>query len=134
MAISVKVIALNAIGWGGRRPADDVTPERAAVPPEDQALLDAYSRAVIDVVDRVGPAVVGLAARSGDASARSRGVLAPGLSSLPTGSFSPTATSRTPPAPARVSRSPPLTGRICARGSSATIQIPTLRCCASTKR
>ena len=29
-----------------------------AVPAEDQALLDAYSRAVIDVVDRVGPAVV----------------------------------------------------------------------------
>jgi S1-C subfamily serine protease len=31
-----------------------------SVPPEDQALLDAYSRAVIDVVDRVGPAVVRL--------------------------------------------------------------------------
>jgi S1-C subfamily serine protease len=30
------------------------------VPPEDQALLDAYSRAVIDVVERVGPAVVRL--------------------------------------------------------------------------
>jgi S1-C subfamily serine protease len=30
------------------------------VPTEDQALLDAYSRAVIDVVDRVGPAVVRL--------------------------------------------------------------------------
>ncbi len=29
-------------------------------PAEDQALLDAYSRAVIDVVDRVGPAVVRL--------------------------------------------------------------------------
>jgi S1-C subfamily serine protease len=29
-----------------------------AVPADDQALLDAYSRAVIDVVDRVGPAVV----------------------------------------------------------------------------
>jgi S1-C subfamily serine protease len=28
------------------------------VPAEDQSLLDAYSRAVIDVVDRVGPAVV----------------------------------------------------------------------------
>ena len=27
------------------------------VPSEDQALLDAYSRAVIDVVERVGPAV-----------------------------------------------------------------------------
>jgi S1-C subfamily serine protease len=31
-----------------------------AVPPEDQTLLDAYSRAVIDVVERVGPAVVRL--------------------------------------------------------------------------
>jgi S1-C subfamily serine protease len=35
-------------------------PEPVPVPPEDQALLDAYSRAVIDVVDRVGPAVVRL--------------------------------------------------------------------------
>ena len=26
------------------------------IPPEDQALLDAYSRAVIDVAERVGPA------------------------------------------------------------------------------
>jgi S1-C subfamily serine protease len=35
------------------------------VPPEDQALLDAYSRAVIDVVDRVGPAVVRLDVKTG---------------------------------------------------------------------
>jgi S1-C subfamily serine protease len=34
------------------------------IPPEDQDLLDAYSRAVIDVVDRVGPAVVSLAVRN----------------------------------------------------------------------
>jgi len=33
---------------------------------EDQALLDSYSQAVIDVVDRVGPAVVRLAVRNGD--------------------------------------------------------------------
>lgn len=32
--------------------------EATQVPQEDQALLDAYSRAVIDMVDRVGPAVV----------------------------------------------------------------------------
>ncbi len=34
--------------------------ETPPIPPEDQALLDAYSRAVTDVVDRVGPAVVRL--------------------------------------------------------------------------
>ena len=34
--------------------------EPPEVPTEDQALLDAYSRAVIDVVERVGPAVVRL--------------------------------------------------------------------------
>jgi len=42
---------------------DRPTPDIAApppVPPEDQALLDAYSRAVIDVVDRVGPTVARL--------------------------------------------------------------------------
>jgi S1-C subfamily serine protease len=38
------------------RPNPDAT--IPPVPPDDQALLDAYSRAVIDVVDRVGPAVV----------------------------------------------------------------------------
>jgi S1-C subfamily serine protease len=36
------------------------------VQPEDQALLDAYSRAVIDVVDRVGPAVVRLDVKAKD--------------------------------------------------------------------
>ena len=36
------------------------------VPADDQALLDAYSRAVIDVVDRVGPAVVRLDVKAGD--------------------------------------------------------------------
>src|ERR1700687_4428948 len=41
------------------RPNSDLT-RPPPVPPEDQALLDAYSRAVIDVVDRGGPAVVRL--------------------------------------------------------------------------
>jgi S1-C subfamily serine protease len=39
--------------------------EAAVVPSEDQALLDAYSRAVIDVVDRVGSAVVKLDVEAG---------------------------------------------------------------------
>jgi len=42
----------------------------AAVPVDEQALLDAYSRAVIDVVDRVGPAVVRLDVKGTDARAR----------------------------------------------------------------
>ena len=47
-----------------RNPAPE--PGTAPIPPEDQALLDAYSRAVIDVVDRVGPAVVRLDVRKGE--------------------------------------------------------------------
>src|SRR6202140_2454067 len=39
------------------------------VPTEDQALLDAYSRAVIDVVDRVGPAVVRIDVKAKDGRA-----------------------------------------------------------------
>src|SRR3981189_1685459 len=41
------------------QPAPDLAAS-PAIPPDDEALLDAYSRAVIDVVDRVGPAVVRL--------------------------------------------------------------------------
>jgi S1-C subfamily serine protease len=37
------------------------------MPADDQALLDAYSRAVIDVVERIGPAVVRLAVHGGPA-------------------------------------------------------------------
>ena len=51
---------LNDAGLGGGQAAAG----RPDIQSEDQALLDAYSRAVIDVVDRVGPAVVGLALRA----------------------------------------------------------------------
>jgi S1-C subfamily serine protease len=47
-----------------RDPQDVPGPHIPKVPEDDQALLDAYSRAVIDVVDRVGPAVVRLAVHS----------------------------------------------------------------------
>jgi S1-C subfamily serine protease len=43
--------------------------ESPEVPTEDRALLDAYSRAVIDVVDRVGPAVVRIDVKSKDGRA-----------------------------------------------------------------
>jgi S1-C subfamily serine protease len=58
----VKILPLSDAGFAGGRPA--TSPAPLAVPPEDTALLDAYSRAVIDVVDRVGPAVIGLSVRS----------------------------------------------------------------------
>jgi len=57
---SVKIISLGDAGLGGGGPAAAAP----TVPAEDQALLDAYSRVVIDVVDRVGPAVVGIAVRA----------------------------------------------------------------------
>jgi S1-C subfamily serine protease len=43
-----------------------VTVQLSCARPEDQALLDAYSRAVIDVVDRVGSAVVRLDVKAKD--------------------------------------------------------------------
>jgi S1-C subfamily serine protease len=59
----MKVIPISQ-ALAGRR--DDDASDTSAVPLEDQALLDAYSRAVIDVVDRIGPAVVALAVRRGE--------------------------------------------------------------------
>ncbi|MFZ0424598.1 MAG: trypsin-like peptidase domain-containing protein [Xanthobacteraceae bacterium] len=53
------IIPLNDALRGRHNP-----PAPEPVPADDSALLDAYSRAVIDVVDRVGPAVVRLAVRS----------------------------------------------------------------------
>ena len=41
--------------------------------PAETEIFDAYSRAVIDVVDRVGPAVVGLAVRATNAPSPARG-------------------------------------------------------------
>ena len=54
------IIPLTDALRSGRNAAQDVIPQ------DDQALLDSYSRAVIEVVDRVGPAVVRLAVRNGD--------------------------------------------------------------------
>ena len=54
------IIPLTDAWRSGRNAAQE------AVPADDQALLDSYSQAVIDVVDRVGPAVVRLAVRNGD--------------------------------------------------------------------
>ncbi|MGA8612888.1 MAG: trypsin-like peptidase domain-containing protein [Xanthobacteraceae bacterium] len=51
----MKIIPMS---WGRR---DE--PAKSAVPARDIALLDAYSRAVIEVVERVGPAVVALSIR-----------------------------------------------------------------------
>src|SRR5271170_4949559 len=53
----MKIIPLS---WG--RQAE---PVKSGASGRDQALLDAYSRAVIDVVERVGPAVVALSIRGG---------------------------------------------------------------------
>ncbi len=50
--------------------------EQAAV--SDQALLDAYSHAVIDVTERVGPAVVRVETGSKTPGARERGGLGSG--------------------------------------------------------
>jgi S1-C subfamily serine protease len=50
---------------------DDPAISPTPVIPEDAELLDAYSRAVIDVVDRVGPAVVSISTRSGPRAAGS---------------------------------------------------------------
>ena len=58
-----------------------------AIPPNDHALLDSYSQAVIDVVDRVGPAVVRLAVRNGDPTrpGQSRGGSGSGVILAPDG-------------------------------------------------
>ena len=78
----MKIIPLHDAAWGGSGAAAAASPE---VPVEDQALLDAYSRAVIDVVDRVGPAVVGLTIHAGEANGRPRGGTGSGVVVAPDG-------------------------------------------------
>ncbi len=49
-------------------PSGGGSPTPAAAPATDAALFDAYSRAVIDVVERVGPSVVRIDVKRGDGS------------------------------------------------------------------
>ncbi len=54
----------NTLKWLSDNGMGDA-PGPAAVPAEDSELLDAYSRAVVDVVERVGPSVVSIRVVSG---------------------------------------------------------------------
>src|SRR3984885_8464998 len=78
----MKIIPLHDAVLDGSGAAATAAPE---VPVEDQELLDAYSRAVIDVVDRVGPAVVGLTVHTGEANGRARGGTGSGVVVAPDG-------------------------------------------------
>src|SRR5260370_2564474 len=80
-----------AKGAPGTSMLDRPTPDVATpppVPPDEAAPLDAYSRAVIDVVDRVGPAVVRLDVTGGGehrhGGTGSGGIGAPDGAGLPT--------------------------------------------------
>ena len=78
----MKIIPLSDAAEGG---SGSTTPSAPQVPAENQALLDAYSRAVIDVVDRVGPAVVGLRVYTGGGNGRDRGGTGSGVTVAPDG-------------------------------------------------
>src|ERR1700710_1338075 len=67
--------------------ADDLTSSGASelTPVNDQALLDAYSNAVIGVTERVGPAVVRVETGPGTPNARERGGLGSGIVISPDG-------------------------------------------------
>ena len=67
--------------------ADDAASSRttAAAPADDRALLDAYSNAVIDVTDRVGPAVVRVETGPKVPNGRERGGLGSGIVISPDG-------------------------------------------------
>jgi S1-C subfamily serine protease len=75
------IITLTDALRSGRNAAPDT------ISADDQALLDSYSQAVIDVVDRVGPAVVRLAVRDGDPArpGQSRGGSGSGVIVAPDG-------------------------------------------------
>src|SRR5580700_6950078 len=77
----MKIIPLHDVASGG---SGGAAAEEPKIPVEDQALLDAYSRAVIDVVDRVGPAVVGLTIHA-EANGRPRGGTGSGVVVAPDG-------------------------------------------------
>ncbi|MHB0789158.1 S1C family serine protease [Bradyrhizobium sp. 5.13L] len=66
---------------------DDAASSRmtASVPADDRALLDAYSNAVIDVTDRVGPAVVRVETGPKKPNGRERGGLGSGIVISPDG-------------------------------------------------
>jgi S1-C subfamily serine protease len=75
------IITLTDALRSGRNAAPDT------ISADEQALLDSYSQAVIDVVDRVGPAVVRLAVRNGDPArpGQSRGGSGSGVIVAPDG-------------------------------------------------
>src|SRR3954464_2763574 len=64
---------------------DDLSPAPELTPANDQALLDAYSNAVIGVTERVGPAVVRVETGPKVRSARERGGLGSGIVISPDG-------------------------------------------------
>src|SRR6187399_814094 len=65
--------------------SDDLSPAPEPTPANDQALLDAYSNAVIGVTERVGPAVVRVETGPKVRSARERGGLGSGIVISPDG-------------------------------------------------
>jgi S1-C subfamily serine protease len=62
-----------------------VSPDANPVPVDDQPLLDAYSNAVIDVTERVGPAVVRVETAAGPQKGRQRGGIGSGIVISPDG-------------------------------------------------
>jgi S1-C subfamily serine protease len=78
----MKIIPLHDAVLDGSGTSATATPEN---PVEDRELLDAYSNAVVDIVDRVGPAVVGLTIHTGEDNGRSRAGTGSGVVVAPDG-------------------------------------------------